>query len=86
VGGFLERMVGCVKQCLRKTFGRARLKRDALETVLVEVERNVSYKHLPTYPASKVLSYFFSARHGEARETLQNLCILFVEPTIQKLG
>ena len=27
------------------------------------------------YPASKVLSYFFSARHGEARETLQNLCI-----------
>jgi hypothetical protein len=38
VGGFLERMVGCVKQCLRKTFGRARLKRNALETVLVEVE------------------------------------------------
>jgi hypothetical protein len=27
------------------------------------------------YPASKVLSYFFSGRHGEARETLQNLCI-----------
>jgi hypothetical protein len=25
------------------------------------------------YPASKVLSYFFSALHGEARETLQNL-------------
>jgi hypothetical protein len=38
------------------------------------------------YPASKVLSYFFSAGHGEARETLQNLCIFFVEPTIQKLG
>jgi hypothetical protein len=38
------------------------------------------------YPASKVLSYFFSARHREARETLQNLCIFFVEPTIQKLG
>jgi hypothetical protein len=27
------------------------------------------------YPASKVLSYFFSAWHGEARETLQNLFI-----------
>jgi hypothetical protein len=27
-----------------------------------------------------------SSRHGEARETLQNLCIFFVEPTIQKLG
>jgi hypothetical protein len=26
------------------------------------------------------------AWHGEARETLQNLCIFFVEPTIQKLG
>jgi hypothetical protein len=38
------------------------------------------------YPASKVLSYFFSARHGEARETLQNLCIFFVEPTIQTRG
>ena len=30
---------------------------------------------LSTYPASKVLSYFFSAQHREARETLQNLCI-----------
>jgi hypothetical protein len=38
------------------------------------------------YPASKVLSYFFSARHGEARETLQNVGIFFVEPTIEKLG
>jgi hypothetical protein len=38
------------------------------------------------HPTSKVLSYFFSARHGEAREILQNLCIFFVEPTIQKRG
>jgi hypothetical protein len=44
------------------------------------------FTQVQLYPASKVLSYFFSARHGEARETLQNLCILFVEPTIQKLG
>jgi hypothetical protein len=27
-------------------------------------------KSYQSYPASKVLSYFFSARHGEARETL----------------
>ena len=49
----------------------------------------IAHWHCPhgrLYPASKVLSYFFSARHGEARETLQNLCIFFVEPTIQKLG
>jgi hypothetical protein len=39
-----------------------------------------------SYPASKALSYFSSAWHREARETLQNLCIFFVEPTIQKLG
>ena len=33
--------------------------------------------HNLVYPASKVLAYFFSAQHGEARETLQNLCIFF---------
>jgi hypothetical protein len=43
-------MVGCVKQCLRKTLGRARLKRDELETVLIEVEctlnsRPLTYKY-----------------------------------------
>jgi hypothetical protein len=32
-------------------------------------------EHIRDYPASKVLSYFFSAWHREARETLQNLCI-----------
>ena len=42
----------------------------------------VSPQH-DVYPASKVLSYFFSARR---RETLHNLCIFFVEPTIQKPG
>ena len=34
----------------------------------------ITFQH-QLYPASKVLLYFFSARHGEARETLQNLCI-----------
>ena len=45
----------------------------------------MSGSYIFCYPASKVLSYFFSARHGEARKSLQNLCIFFVEPTIQKL-
>jgi hypothetical protein len=45
-GGFFERMVGCVKQCLRKTLGRARLKRDELETVLVEVECTLNSRPL----------------------------------------
>jgi hypothetical protein len=37
--------------------------------------KNSIFKRNKRYPARKVLSYFFSARHGEARETLQNLCI-----------
>ena len=51
-----------------------------------ETQRLNKYGYTEFYPASRVLSYFFSTWHGEARETLQNLCIFFVEPTIQKLG
>ena len=37
-GGFFERMVASVKDCLRKTLGNARLTYEELLTVLVEVE------------------------------------------------
>ena len=37
-GGFFERMVGCVKRCLRKVLGSARLTFDELFTVLIEVD------------------------------------------------
>ena len=37
-GWFFERMVGCVKRCLRKAFGNTRLTFDKLFTVLIEVE------------------------------------------------
>ena len=47
----------------------------ALGTRLVTMMHCKASCHILYYPASKVLSYFFSAQHGEARETLQNLCI-----------
>ena len=46
VGGFFERMVGCVKQCLRKALGKARLTQDELEIVLVEVECTLNSRPL----------------------------------------
>ena len=37
-GGFFERMVKSVKQCLKKVIGNARLFFDEMLTILVEVE------------------------------------------------
>ena len=37
-GGFFERMVRCVKRCLKKTMGNARVTFEEFETVLVQVE------------------------------------------------
>ena len=41
-GAFFERMVGCVKRCLRKVLGNAGLTFDELFTVLVEVEETLN--------------------------------------------
>ena len=45
-GGYFERMVGCVKRCLRKILGTSKLSQDELSTVLMEVENTLNTRPL----------------------------------------
>ena len=50
MGGVYERMVGQVKQCLRKTLGTARLTSTQLHTILNEAEAIVNTRPLLSAP------------------------------------
>ncbi|XP_070543723.1 uncharacterized protein [Ptychodera flava] len=46
MGGFYERLVGCVKKCLRKAIGKACLTYDQLHTLMIEAEAVVNTRPL----------------------------------------
>ncbi|XP_070546912.1 uncharacterized protein [Ptychodera flava] len=44
MGGFYERLVGCVKKCLQKAIGKACLTYDQLHTLMIEAEAVVNIR------------------------------------------
>ena len=49
-GGFFERLVACVKNCIKKTIGRSTLRFDELQTLISEVELTIDSRPLvPMY-------------------------------------
>ena len=61
-GGHFERLIGCVKRCLRKVIGNARLSYDELSTVLTEIESILNSRPL-TYCYSEIGEEVLSPSH-----------------------
>ena len=62
VGGFFERMVASVKDCLRETLGNARLSYEELLTVLAEGECTLNARPL-TYEYNEVYGEVLTPSH-----------------------
>ena len=71
-GGFFERMVASVKDCLRKTLGNARLTYEELLTVLVEVECTLNARPL-TYEYNEVDDEELTPSHLIYRRRIKSL-------------
>ena len=63
-GGFWERMVQTVKRSLRKSIGRATLRFDELNTILIEVKSTVNCRPLTfVYDDTEGVSYPLTSSH-----------------------
>ena len=78
-GGFFERMVASVKDCLRKTLGNARLTYEELLTVLVEVECTLNARPL-TYEYNEVDDEVLTPSHLIYGRRIKSLPDEIIEP------
>ena len=78
-GGFFERMVASVKECLRKVLGNARLSFDELSTLLTEVESTLNSRPL-TYEYEEAEEEVLTPSHLIYGRRLKTLPDDIVEP------
>ena len=78
-GGFFERMVASVKDCLRKTLGNARLTYEELLTVLVEVECILNARPM-TYEYNEVDDEVLTPSHLIYGRRIKSLLDEIMEP------
>ncbi len=78
-GGFFERMVASVKDCLRKVLGNARLSFDELATLLTEVESTLNSRPL-TYEYDEAEEEVLTPSHLIYGRRLKTLPDDIVEP------
>lgn len=78
-GGFFERMVASVKDCLRKTLGNARLSYEELLTVLVEVECTLNARPL-TYEYNEIDGEVLTPSHLIYGRRIKSLPDEVIEP------
>ena len=78
-GGFFERMVASVKDCLRKALGHARLSFDEMSTLLTEVESTLNSRPL-TYEYNEVEEEVLTPSHLIYGRRIKTLPDEIVEP------